>query len=134
MTGYSWYKGYKAHVCSTPEDVVLLLDRYGQNMLFSVADNAYDSQYIYKIATTYNSFPVNPINSRNGKQIKSSHSHVFITFCKLKDKGLDKIVIYCMFSWVFWYITMHIYYIFATPSNISEINSYNNFFKLVFLI
>ncbi|KIQ77043.1 transposase, partial [Bacillus sp. L_1B0_8] len=89
-TRYGWYRGYKAHVCSTPEGVVLsytfttanihdskmapvlLQDIEGQDVLFSVADAAYDSQSIYKIASTCDIFPVNPINPRNGEQIKSS--------------------------------------------------------------
>ncbi|MED3467175.1 transposase, partial [Bacillus thuringiensis] len=59
-TRYGWYKGYKAHVCSTPEGVVLsyafttanvhdskmapvlLQDIQSQNVLFSIADAAYD--------------------------------------------------------------------------------------------
>ncbi|OUB35431.1 hypothetical protein BK708_04785 [Bacillus thuringiensis serovar yunnanensis] len=67
-TRYGWYKGYKTHVCSTPERVallyalttanvhdskiapVLLRDIEDRNVLFSVADAAYDSQHIYEIA------------------------------------------------------------------------------------
>ncbi|MEK4614487.1 transposase [Bacillus sp. FSL K6-0067] len=127
-TRYGWYKGYKAHVCSTPEGVVLsyafttanvhdskmapvlLQDIEDQHVLFSIADAAYDSQSIYKIAGTCDIFPVNPINSRNGEQIKSSHRRVlsnFVTttfgkqllkergkieqqFSNLKDKGLEQ--------------------------------------------
>ncbi|MHA2890535.1 transposase [Bacillus cereus] len=127
-TRYGWYKGYKAHVCSTPEGVVLsytfttanvhdskmapvlLQDIQNQNMLFSVADAAYDSQRIYEIARTCNFFAMNPINPRNGEQNKSTHrrvlSHFIQTilgkqlmkergkieqqFSKLKDKGLEQ--------------------------------------------
>ena len=92
-TRYGWYKGYKTHVCSTPEGVVLsyaftianvhdskmapvlLQDIKDQHVLFSVAD-AYDSQHIYEIAGTCDIFPVNPINPRNGEQIKV-HTVVF---------------------------------------------------------
>ena len=125
---YGWYKGYKAHVCSTPEGVVLsyafttanvhdskiapvlLQDIEDQHVLFSVADAAYDSHHIYKIADTCNIFPINSINPRNGQQIKSSHrrvlSHFVNTvfgkqlmkergkieqqFSNLKDKGLEQ--------------------------------------------
>ncbi|MGQ7307730.1 transposase, partial [Bacillus cereus] len=65
---------------------------------------------IYNIAGTCDIFPVNPINSRNGEQIKSSHRRVlshFVTttfgkqllkergkieqqFSNLKDKGLEQ--------------------------------------------
>jgi IS5 family transposase len=127
-TRYGWYKGYKAHVCSTPEGVVLsyafttanvhdskmapvlLQDIEDQHVLFSIADAAYDSQSIYNIAGTCDIFPVNPINSRNGEQMKSSHRRVlshFVTttfgkqllkergkieqqFSNLKDKGLEQ--------------------------------------------
>ncbi|MED3934723.1 transposase, partial [Priestia megaterium] len=127
-TRYGWYKGYKAHVCSTPEGVVLsyafttanvhdskmapvlLQDIKDQNVLFSVADAAYDSQRIYEIARTCNIFAMNPINPRNGEQNKSTHrrvlSHFIQTifgkqlmkerrkieqqFSKLKDKGLEQ--------------------------------------------
>lgn len=127
-TRYGWYKGYKVHICSTPEGVVLsyafttanvhdskmapvlLQDIEDQHVLFSIADAAYDSQHIYKIAGMCDIFPVNPINPRNGEQIKSSHRRVlshFVTttfgkqlmkergkieqqFSKLKDKGLEQ--------------------------------------------
>ncbi|HEF1880273.1 transposase [Bacillus thuringiensis] len=127
-TRYGWYKGYKAHVCSTPEGVVLsyafttanvhdskmtpvlLQDIQDQNVLFSVADAAYDSQRIYEIARTCNVFAMNPINPRNGEQNKSTHrrvlSHFIQTilgkqlmkergkieqqFSKLKDKRLEQ--------------------------------------------
>ena len=97
-TRYGWYKGYKAHVCSTPEGVVLsyafttanvhdskmapvlLQDIEDQHVLFSIADAAYDSQHIYKIADMCDIFPVNPINPRNGEQIKSSHRRVLSHF------------------------------------------------------
>ncbi|HDR6319097.1 TPA: transposase [Bacillus thuringiensis] len=127
-TCYGWYKGYKAHVCSTPEGVVLsytfttanvhdskmasvlLRDIQNRNVLFSVADAAYDSQHIYEIARTCDIFAMNPINPRNGEQIKSTHrrvlSHFVQTifgkqlmkergkieqqFSKLKNKGLEQ--------------------------------------------
>ncbi|EJP81926.1 ISNCY-like element ISBth165 family transposase [Bacillus thuringiensis] len=127
-TRYGWYKGYKAHVCSTPEGIVLsysfttvnvhgskmapvlLRDIQDRNVLFSVADAAYDSQHIYEIARISNIFAVNPINPRNGEQIKSTHrrvlSHFVQTlfgkqlmkergkieqqFSNLKDKGLEQ--------------------------------------------
>lgn len=127
-TRYGWYKGYKAHVCSTPEGVVLsytfttanvhdskmasilLRDIQDRNVLFSVADAAYDSQHIYEIARTCDIFAMNPINPRNGEQIKSTHrrvlSHFVQTifgkqlmkergkieqqFSKLKNKGLEQ--------------------------------------------
>ena len=38
----------------------------------------YDSQHIYKIADMCDIFPVNPINPRNGEQIKSSHRRYHI--------------------------------------------------------
>ena len=41
---------------------------------------AYDSQHIYEIAGTCDIFPVNPINPRNGEQIKSSHRRVLLHF------------------------------------------------------
>ncbi|OTW90200.1 ISNCY family transposase, partial [Bacillus thuringiensis serovar cameroun] len=89
---------------------VLLQDIEDQHVLFSIADAAYDSQHIYKIAGTCDIFPVNPINSRNSEQIKSSHRRVlslFVTttfgkqlmkerwkieqqFSNLKDKGLEQ--------------------------------------------
>ncbi|MEC2394916.1 DDE transposase [Bacillus thuringiensis serovar shandongiensis] len=127
-TRYGWYKGYKVHVRSTPEGVVLsyafttanvhdskmapvlLRDIQDQNVLFSVADAAYDSQHIYEIARTCDIFAMNPINPRNGEQIKSTHRRVLFHFAqtvfgkqlmkergkieqqfsKLKDKGLEQ--------------------------------------------
>ncbi|AMR06314.1 ISNCY family transposase [Bacillus thuringiensis] len=127
-TRYGWYRGYKVHVCSTPEGVVLsyafttanvhdikmapvlLQDIQDRNVLFSVADAAYDSQHIYKIARTCNIFAMNPINPRNGEQIKSTHRRVLSQFAQtifrkqlmrergkieqqfsnLKDKGLEQ--------------------------------------------
>lgn len=49
-------------------------------MLFFVADAAYDSQYIYEIARICNIFNINPINPRNGEQIKSTHRRVLSHF------------------------------------------------------
>lgn len=94
FTRYGWYKEYKAHVFSTPEVVVLsyvfttanIHDRKvapvllriirDRNVLFSVADAAYDNQHIYEITETFNSFAVNLINSCNGKQNKNSHRRI----------------------------------------------------------
>ncbi len=42
----------------------LLRDIQNQNVLFSVADAAYDNQYIYEIAGACNIFARNPINPR----------------------------------------------------------------------
>ncbi|MGR5970745.1 transposase [Bacillus paranthracis] len=127
-TRYGWYKGYKAHVCSTPEGVVLsyafttanvhdskmapvlLQDIQSQNVLFSIADAAYDSQRIYEIAKTCDIFAVNPINPRNVEQSKNTHRRVLSHFAQtifgkqlmkergkieqqfgnLKDKGLEQ--------------------------------------------
>lgn len=127
-TRYGWYKGYKAHVCATPEGVVLsytfttanvhdskmapvlLQDIQDRNVLFSVADAAYDSQHIYEVARTRDIFAINPINPRNGEKIKNTHrrvlSHFIQTifgkqlmkergkieqqFSTLKDKGLEQ--------------------------------------------
>ncbi|OUB38282.1 IS5 family transposase [Bacillus thuringiensis serovar yunnanensis] len=88
---------------------VLLRDIQGRNLLFSIANAAYNSQHIYEIARTYDIFTVNPINPRNGKQIKNTHRRVFSHFAQtifgkqlmkergkieqqfstLKDKGLE---------------------------------------------
>ncbi|PEQ47978.1 transposase, partial [Bacillus cereus] len=127
-TRYGLYKGYKVHVCSTPEGVVLsyafttanvhdskmapvlLQDIPDRNVLFSIADAAYDSQHIYEIARTCNIFAMNPINPRNGEQLKSTHRRVLSQFAQtifgkqlmkergkieqqfsnLKDKGLEQ--------------------------------------------
>ncbi|OQR53321.1 transposase [Bacillus sp. CDB3] len=128
-TRYGWYKGYKAHVCATPEGVVLLSytfttanvhdskmapvllqDIQDRNVLFSVADAAYDSQHIYEVERTCDIFAINPINPRNGEKIKNTHrrvlSHFIQTifgkqlmkergkieqqFSTLKDKGLEQ--------------------------------------------
>ena len=127
-TRYRWYKGYKAHICSTPEGVilsyafttanvhdsqmapVLLQHVKDRNVLFSIADAAYDSQHIYEAASACNIFPVNPLNPRKGKQTKISHRRVLSTFLQttfgrqlmkergkieqqfgnLKDKGLEQ--------------------------------------------
>ncbi|AVD54500.1 hypothetical protein CKF96_02950, partial (plasmid) [Priestia filamentosa] len=85
-----------------------------RNVLFSIADAAYDSQHIYEAARggvrAYNIFPVNPPNPRKGKQTKSSHRRVLSNFLqttfgrqwmkehgkieqqfsKLKDRGLEQ--------------------------------------------
>lgn len=88
---------------------VLLRDIQNQNVLFSIADAAYDSQHIYEIAETCNIFAVSPINPRSVEQIKSTHRRVLSDFVhtifgkqllkelgkieqqfsKLKDKGLE---------------------------------------------
>lgn len=44
-----------------------------QNVLFSITDTPYNSQYIYKITQIYNIFSMNPINPRDGEQIKHTH-------------------------------------------------------------
>ena len=62
---YGWYKGYKAHIYSTPKGVVL-------SYAFTTA-NVHDSKYIYEIAGTFDIFAVHPINPCNGEQKKSSH-------------------------------------------------------------
>lgn len=59
---------------------VLLKDIQDRNVLFSIADAAYNSQHIYKIAETCDIFPVNPINLRNGEQIKSTYRRVLSHF------------------------------------------------------
>lgn len=125
---YRWYKSYKNHVCSTSEGVILscafitanvqgskmtpsLLQHVkNRNVLFSIADAAYDSQHIYGAASTCNIFPVNSLNSRKGKETKISHRRVLLTFLqttfgtqlmkerreieqqfsKLKDRGLEQ--------------------------------------------
>jgi len=100
---------------------VLLQDIQNQNVLFSVADSAYDSQHLYKIARMCNIFAMHP---KNGEQIKSTHRRVLLyfvqtifskqlmkerekiekQFSKLKIKGWNnqagmvKIALYCMFS------------------------------------
>ncbi|KXY82733.1 hypothetical protein AT270_08825 [Bacillus cereus] len=86
---------------------VLLRDIQDRNVLFWVADVAYDSQRIYEMARILNIFAVSP---RNGEQIKSAHrrvvSHFIQTifgkqlmtergkieqqFSHLKDKGLEQ--------------------------------------------
>ena len=83
-TRYGWYKGYKAHVCSTPEGVVLsyafttanvhdskmapvlLQDIEDQHVLFSIAD----VYYIYKIADMCDIFPVNPLTHEMANKLK----------------------------------------------------------------
>jgi len=89
---------------------VLLQDIKDQNVLFSVADAAYDSQHIYESAKKCNTFAMNPINPRNGDQNKGTYrrvlSHFIQTilgkqlmkergnieqqFSNLKDKGLKQ--------------------------------------------
>ncbi|MBG9937292.1 hypothetical protein ABB04_13470 [Bacillus tropicus] len=59
---------------------VLLQDIQDQNVLFSVADAAYDSQHIYEIARACNIFALNSINPRNGEQNKSTHRRVLSQF------------------------------------------------------
>ncbi|MBG9496694.1 hypothetical protein ABE47_18390 [Bacillus thuringiensis] len=88
----------------------LLRDIPNQNVLFSVADAAYDSQHIHEIAGACDIFAVNPINPRNSGPIKNTHrrvvSHFVQTtfgkqlmkergkieqqFSHLKDKGLEQ--------------------------------------------
>ncbi|MDA2163871.1 transposase [Bacillus cereus group sp. Bc252] len=89
---------------------VLLQDIQSQNVLFSIADAAYDSQRIYEIAKTCDIFAVNPINPRNVEQNKNTHRRVLSHFAQtifgkqlmkergkieqqfgnLKDKGLEQ--------------------------------------------
>lgn len=86
---------------------VLLQDMQDQNVLFSVADAAYDSQHIYEIARVCNIFAINP---RNGEQNKSTYRRILSQFIQtilgkqsmkecgkveqqfsnLKDKGLEQ--------------------------------------------
>ena len=86
-TRYGWYKGYKAHVCSTPEGVVLsyafttanvhdskmapvlLQDIEDQHVLFSM-QTRYDSQHIYKIADMCDIFPVIPLTHEMANKLK----------------------------------------------------------------
>lgn len=78
-------------------------------MLFSVADATYDSQHIYEMARSCNIFAINPINLRNGEQIKNTHLLSHFTqnifgknlmkerrrieqhFSKLKNKGIEQL-------------------------------------------
>ncbi|MBG9829752.1 hypothetical protein BTI679_12200 [Bacillus wiedmannii] len=99
-----------ANVHDNKMALVLLRDIQNRNVLFSVADTAYDSQHIYEIAGTCDIFAVNPINPRNGQRIKSTHRRVLSYFAQtifgkqltkergeiqqqfsnLKDKGLKQ--------------------------------------------
>ena len=74
-TRYGWYKGYKTHVCSTPEGVVLsyaftianvhdskmapvlLQDIKDQHVLFSVADLLMIANIFMKLQVHVISFP-----------------------------------------------------------------------------
>jgi len=58
----------------------LLQDIQDQNVLFSIADTSYDSQYIYEIAGTCDIFAVNPMNPCNSEQIKNTHRRVVSDF------------------------------------------------------
>lgn len=58
---------------------VLLQDIQDQNVLFSVANAAYDSQHIYEIRRICNIFVINP---RNGEQNKSTHRRLLSQFIK----------------------------------------------------
>ncbi|NMW16684.1 hypothetical protein A6E22_27275 [Bacillus cereus] len=70
---------------------VLLRDIQNRNVFFSVADAAYDSQHIYKIAGTCDIFVVKTIPPRNGQQIKSTHRRVLSYFAQtIFDKQLTK--------------------------------------------
>ena len=59
---------------------VLLQEIQERNVLFSVADTAYDSQRIYEVARAFDIFVVNPINPRNGEQNKNSHRRTLSHF------------------------------------------------------
>lgn len=98
FTRYRWYKGYKAHICSTPEGVILsyafttanvhdsqiapaLLQHVkDRNVLFSIAGAAYDSQHIYEAANACNIFPVNPLIPQKGKQTINPQRRVLSNF------------------------------------------------------
>ncbi len=114
----------KANVHDSKMAPVLLRDIQDQNVLFSVADAAYDIQHIYEIVRVCDIFAMNPINPQNSEQIKGTHRHVLFHFAqtifgkqltkergkikqkfsKLKDKGLEQ---------PRWYVKIAIYYMFS---------------------
>ncbi|OUB20137.1 IS5 family transposase [Bacillus thuringiensis serovar yunnanensis] len=70
---------------------VLLRDIQNRNVLFSVANAAYNSQHIYEMARISNIFAVSHINPRNGEQIKNAYHRVLSHFIQtIFDKQLMK--------------------------------------------
>ncbi len=101
-TRYRWFKGYKLHLCTTTEGIILshvmatanrndaavapelLSSLQGWDIEFALGDAAYDSEQIRKTAEQVNIFFVSPINRRNSEERKDAYGRVIPVFLKTR--------------------------------------------------
>ncbi|WP_449237050.1 transposase [Bacillus songklensis] len=101
-TRFSWYKGYKLHLCMSAEGVVLSYafvpaNRYDSiiaptvlfalkeldlDIAFVLGDAAYDSKDVRKAAGQLGSYMITPINKRNGTR-KDVYARVMPAFLEM---------------------------------------------------
>jgi hypothetical protein len=99
-TRYSWFKGYKLHLCTTAEGVILshVFTTANRNdaavalelfpslkegeIEFALGDAAYDSEKVRQMAEQTGIFFVSPINPRNSDKRKDAYGRVIRVFLK----------------------------------------------------
>ncbi|ODA15007.1 transposase [Geobacillus thermoleovorans] len=101
-TRYHWFKGYKLHLCTTTEGIILshvlttanrndaavapelLSSLQGWDIEFALGDAAYDSEQIRKTAEQLDIFFVSPINRRNSEKRKDAYGRVIPVLLKTR--------------------------------------------------
>ncbi|MBB3907322.1 MULTISPECIES: transposase [Anoxybacillaceae] len=99
-TRYNWFKGYKLHLCTTTEGIVLshVFTTANRNdaavalelfpslkewkIEFALGDAAYDSEKVRQIAEQTGIFFVSPINPRNSDERKDAYGRMIRSFLK----------------------------------------------------
>nr|WP_225434241.1 transposase [Peribacillus tepidiphilus] len=101
-TRYNWFKGYKLHLCTTTEGIILshvftMDDRNDAAVAlklfpsvkeweieFALRDAAYDSEKVRQIAEQTGIFFVSPIHPRNSDERKDAYGRVIPSFLKIE--------------------------------------------------
>jgi hypothetical protein len=99
-TRYHWFKGYKLHLCTTAEGIILshVFTTANRNdaavalelfpavkeweIEFALGDAAYDSEKVRQMAEQTGIFFVSPINPRNSDKRKDAYGRVIRVFLK----------------------------------------------------
>ena len=99
-TRHHWFKGYKLHLCTTAEGVILshvfttanrndaavALELFSSvkewEVEFALGDAAYDSEKVHQMAEQTGIFFVSPINPRNSDKRKDAYGRVIPVFLK----------------------------------------------------
>jgi hypothetical protein len=101
-TRYHWFKGYKLHLCTTAEGIILshMLTTANRNdaavapellvslnqwdIEFVLGDAAYDSEKVRQTAEQSGILLISPINRRNSKERKDAYGRVLPVFLKMR--------------------------------------------------